>query len=207
MATVGMRTTAHPMGMIQQHPPDTTLLTTARTLLLDELQTVLNAVDPRQLQTAADLILRSPRIFLFGAGRSGLSLRMVAMRLMHLGLQACVAGETTTPAIASGDLLLVASASGTTASVLHAADVAKTAGARILAITTAPTSKLGNLADAIILLPAASKSDTGQRASRQYAGSLFEQAVLLVMDTLFHALWQSGTQTSEELLKRHANLE
>ncbi|WP_041592499.1 6-phospho-3-hexuloisomerase [Terriglobus roseus] len=193
--------------MPHQAPPETNDLTTARTLLLEEVQTTLNAVDPTQLQTAADLILTSPRIFLYGAGRSGLALKMVAMRLMHLGLQAYVAGETTTPSLATGDLLLVASASGTTTSVLNAAEIAKKTGAKILAITTAPASKLGQLADAIVLLPAASKSDTAERASQQYAGSLFEQAVLLVMDTLFHALWKSGPQTSEELLKRHANLE
>jgi 6-phospho-3-hexuloisomerase len=207
MVAVEMRVVVHPIRMPHQAPPDITHITTARKLLLEELQTVLNAVEPTQLQAAADLILSSPRIFLFGAGRSGLALKMVAMRLMHLGLQAYVGGETTTPSIATGDLLLVASASGTTTSVLNAAEVAKKNGARILALTTAPSSKLGQLADAIILLPAASKSDTGERASQQYAGSLFEQAVLLVMDTLFHALWQSGPQTSEELLKRHANLE
>ncbi|SEC52791.1 6-phospho-3-hexuloisomerase [Terriglobus roseus] len=193
--------------MPHQALPQIEDITTARNLLVHELQTTLDAVDPTQLQTAAKLILTSPRIFLFGAGRSGLSLKMVAMRLMHLGLQAYVAGETTTPSITAGDLLVVASASGTTTSVMNAVEVAKKNNARMLAITTAPASKLGQLADAIILLPAASKSDTGERASQQYAGSLFEQAVLLVMDTLFHALWKSGTQSSEELLKRHANLE
>jgi 6-phospho-3-hexuloisomerase len=195
------------MHMIQKHPPDTGLIDSSSVLLLEELTNVLRAIDPLQLQTAAQLILNGQRVFLYGAGRSGLALKMVAMRLMHLGLQAYVAGETTTPSIAAGDLLLVASASGTTASVLYAAEVAKKNDARILAVTTAPASKLGQIADAILVIPAASKSDTGDRASQQYAGSLFEQAVLLAMDTLFHALWQSGPQSSEELLKRHANLE
>lgn len=192
---------------MNQQAPAPDLIVSASSLLLQEMQTVLLGIDANQLQAAAELILSSPRIFLAGAGRSGLALKMVAMRLMHLGLQAFVAGETTTPSIGEGDLLIVASASGTTSSVLHAAEVAHKAGARVLTLTTAPESKLGAISDAIMLIPAASKADTGERTSQQYAGSLFEQAVLLVMDTLFHAVWKSGTQSSDELLKRHANLE
>jgi 6-phospho-3-hexuloisomerase len=198
---------AHLMRMPDQKSPDIALLTSSRTILLEEVQAVLEAIDLAELQAAAEAILRSPRIFLLGAGRSGLALKMIAMRLMHLGLHAYVAGETTTPSIAADDLLVVASASGTTSSVLHAAEVAKKAGARVLALTTAPMSKLGQISDTIVHIPAAAKTDTGERASEQYAGSLFEQVVLLAMDALFHALWKSGTQTAEELLKRHANLE
>ena len=46
---------------------------------------------------------------MLGAGRSALALKMVAMRLRHLGLDAYVAGETISPALGEGDLLLVAS--------------------------------------------------------------------------------------------------
>jgi 6-phospho-3-hexuloisomerase len=175
--------------------------------VLQELQAVLQAVDVEQIEAAAALVAQSRAIFVAGAGRSGLALKMAAMRLMHLGLTVYVAGETTTPAIGKGDLLLVASASGTTASILQAAQVAHRSGASVLAITAAQQSPLHGSTTAVIYLPAAAKTDLGERKSQQYAGSLFEQAALLTLDILFHALWKIGPQTAEELLQRHANLE
>ena len=57
---------------------------------------------------------QSERIFLAGAGRSGLALKSFAMRLTQLSKQAFVVGETTTPAITASDLLVIASSSGET---------------------------------------------------------------------------------------------
>lgn len=176
-------------------------------LLLSELGRVLDAVSPEQVQHAGAMLRTACRVFVFGAGRSGLALQMVAMRLMHLGLQVHVAGEVTAPACAAGDLVIVASASGTTRSVLLTAEAARKAGADLLVVTTAPESHLAQLAQGVLVLPAASKSDTGVRASDQYAGSLFEQSVLLLFDSLFHSLWKESGQSAEQLLTRHANLE
>jgi 6-phospho-3-hexuloisomerase len=132
---------------------------------------------------------------------------MAAMRMMHLGLTVYVAGEVVTPAIERGDLLVVASGSGTTAGPVRAAQVAKGVGAEVLAITTAPTSELGTLASAVLTIPAAVKHGDRGAVSIQYAGALFEQTVLMMMDTIFHQMWQQRSQSAEELWKRHANLE
>ena len=115
-------------------------------LIFNELRCTLAQVSEDQANLAIHAILNAPRIFVTGAGRSGLALRMAAMRLMHLGLTVHVAGEVTTPAIASGDLLIAASGSGTTAGVVLAAATAAKVGAHILAITTAPDPPLANLA-------------------------------------------------------------
>ena len=93
-------------------------------------------VDHDQLAVLALKLRAADRVFLAGAGRSGLVLRMAAMRLMHLGLTVHVAGDTTTPAISSGDLLLLASGSGTTSGVVKAAQTAAEAGAQVVAVTT-----------------------------------------------------------------------
>lgn len=178
-----------------------------RTLILTELQHTLAAVSASQLQAAAEAILAAPRIFTAGAGRSGLALKMAAMRLMHLGLTVHVAGEVTTPAIAANDLLLVASGSGTTAGALQAAQTAKNVGTRILLLTAAPTSPLAALADHLLLIPAATKQQHGGTVSRQYAGALFEQAVLLLTDALFQQLWRTRGESAQQLYTRHANLE
>ena len=176
-------------------------------MILDEVRQTLSQVDEAQLQTAAAILTGAERIFFHGAGRSGLALKMAAMRMMHLGLTVYVVGEVVTPAIREGDLLVTASGSGTTAGVIHAAQIAKKSGARILVITAAPESALAMLATAVITIPAATKQGTDRTASQQYAGALFEQSVLLLMDTLFQFLWQKSGATPAELWPRHANLE
>ena len=62
-------------------------------------------------------------------------------------------------------------------------------------------------ADTIIVVPAATKLDRSGTASAQYAGSLFEQTVVLIGDALFHSLWLGSGATADELWPRHANLE
>jgi 6-phospho-3-hexuloisomerase len=178
-----------------------------RTMILKELESILSAVNEAEIAVAERMILAARRVFVTGAGRSGLALKMAAMRLMHLGLTVHVAGEVTAPAIAGGDLLIVASGSGTTAGAVHAAEVARKAGADVLALTTAPESKLGVLAQGLVVLPAATKQDHGATKSEQYAGALFEQSVLLLTDAMFQGMWRERGETAEQLWKRHANLE
>lgn len=159
------------------------------------------------LDRALDLLADAERVFVLGAGRSGLALRMTAMRLMHLGLDVHVVGETTTPAIRAGDVLLAASGSGTTGAIVRAAEIAADTGARRIALTTAAASPLGRAADALVVVPAAAKLDRSGAASAQYAGSLFEQTVALLGDAIFDALWHRSGLSADELWPRHANLE
>ncbi len=159
------------------------------------------------LDEAAAALQGARRVFVLGAGRSGLALRMTAMRLMHLGLDVHVVGEVTTPAIAAGDVLLAASGSGGTASVVRAAETAAASGARVIAITTAPHSPLAGLAAVSVVVPAAQKQDHNGRLSIQYSGALFEQSVVVLGDAIFHSLWKASGATADELWPRHANLE
>ncbi|MBT2519930.1 6-phospho-3-hexuloisomerase [Arthrobacter sp. ISL-28] len=176
-------------------------------LVSDEIAETAAKIDQKQLADLTAHIGRADRIFVAGAGRSGLVLRMAAMRLMHLGLTVHVAGDTTTPAISSGDLLLVASGSGTTSGVVKAAETAARAGARIAAFTTNPGSPLAGLADALVIIPAAQKTDHGSSVSRQYSGSLFEQVLFLATESVFQTLWDNTDEPAEQLWLRHANLE
>lgn len=160
-----------------------------------------------RLSEAAALLRDAPRVFVLGAGRSGLALRMTAMRLMHLGLAVHVVGEVTTPAISAGDVLLVASGSGTTGMIVRAAETAVAADATVIAITTNPASPLAALSKVVITLPAAQKLDRSGALSIQYAGGLFEQLVVFIGDALFHSLWKASGATGDELWPRHANLE
>ena len=183
---------------------------TALDLVRSEVDAAVRAVadtDPDGLDAVADLVSGAERVFVHGAGRSGLALRMTAMRLMHLGLTVHVVGEVTAPAIGEGDVLLTASGSGTTGGIVRAAESARDAGARVAAVTTASSSPLAELATAVVVVPAAEKLDRSGSASAQDAGGLFEQVVVLVCDALFHALWQRSGQSADDMWPRHANLE
>lgn len=159
------------------------------------------------LAAMAERLRAADRVFVLGAGRSGLALRMTAMRLMHLGLTVHVVGDVSTPAITASDALLVASGSGSTAGTVRAAETARSVGAPVLALSTAAESPLADLAAVTVVIPAAQKQDHGGALSAQYSGALFEQAVMVIGDALFHTLWQASGATADELWPRHANLE
>jgi 6-phospho-3-hexuloisomerase len=178
-----------------------------RVLVLDEISNVLQRVDPAEVAALVTELRLADRIFVTGAGRSGLVLKMAAMRLMHLGLTVHVVGETTAPAIRAGDLLLAASGSGTTAGVVKAAETAVAQGARVAAYTTSEGSPLAEAAAAVVLIPAARKTDHGSALTKQYSGSLFEQVLFATTEAVFQSLWDEDSTAPEDLWERHANLE
>lgn len=176
-------------------------------MILMEHNWLLKQIDFNGVATLASTIKSADHIFITAAGRSGFSMRSATMRLMHLGLNAYFVGETTTPAIQAGDVLIAASGSGTTSSIVKAAEKAKSVGATVVALSTQSQSLLSIIADQLILIPAAEKEDHEGSRSRQYAGSLFEQFLLLLTDAVFQSLWRLEDIPNAELWKRHANLE
>ena len=175
--------------------------------ILKENFNLASKMDYSQIPALITEINKANRIFIIAAGRSGFSMRSTAMRLMHLGLNVFFVGDTTTPAIAKGDLLLAASGSGTTSTIVRAAEKSVGAGATVVALSTNATSPLAALAKHVIIIPAAEKEDHGGNLSIQYAGSLFEQFLLLLLDAVFQSLWKIDGTPAEELWKRHANME
>ena len=141
------------------------------------------------------------RIFVGGAGRSGLMLKAFAARLSQMGRTVYAAGETVTPAVERGDLVFLASASGSTRTVLHYAQTAKDAGAELLVITASQDSPLAAIHPADVLLPCGGKDTSA--GSAQVMGSLFEQALLLFCDAVVMAL----DPDPDAMRRRHANLE
>lgn len=176
-------------------------------LILKEQIILSEKIDYTQVAAFIPYIYSADRLFLTAAGRSGLALKAAAMRLMHFGLKVFVVGEITTPAIGPGDLLIVASGSGTTVSILTTAEKGIKAGATVLAFSTTLDAPLAKLASHTIILPAAQKEDHGKSISVQYAGSLFEQGLWLLTDAIFQTMWEEKPVPAEELWKRHANLE
>lgn len=148
----------------------------------------------------ANVVKKYTRVFLYGAGRSGLMMKAFAMRLAQAGRTVYVIGETVTPAIMGNDLLIVASASGKTTSVLNYAKVAKENGAVVYSITADENSPIAALSDGFVCLPSPNK-DSGQTTS--IMGTLFEQSLLLFCDLVVSEMGDDIAQ----MRSRHANLE
>jgi 6-phospho-3-hexuloisomerase len=182
------------------------------TAVLGEIDDVLASVDEAALRALEGQVAGARRVFVAGAGRSGLMMRAFAMRLMHLGLEAYVVGDATTPSIQAGDLLLVGSGSGETESLRGMAQRARQVGAVLALVTIVSSSTIGRLAGTVIRLDAPSPkaaqvAGAALRASIQPLGSLFEQALLLLLDALVLRLAAARGVSPEQMFARHANLE
>ena len=178
--------------------------------VLSELERTLAAIAPQDAEALVELIEGAERIFLAGAGRSGLAVKAFAMRLMHMGLAAHVVGETATPGMGAADLLIIGSGSGETGSLVAMAGKAQRLGGRLALVTIFPQSSIGKLADVVVRIPAPTpKAEGGEGglASIQPMGSLFEQSLLIFLDILVMRLMERQKIVSATMFERHANLE
>ena len=177
--------------------------------ILDELGETGGHINNDSAEELADAIINARTIFVAGAGRSGLAMKSFAMRLMHLGFDTYVVGETVTPSITDEDVLLIGSGSGSTSSLVITANKVHAIGATICLITIDKNSPIGKLAEVVLTIPAPSPKvnrDLGFH-SVQPMGSLFEQSLLLTLDAIVLLLMEKTGKTSESMFARHANLE
>jgi 6-phospho-3-hexuloisomerase len=184
-------------------------LSSLRATVLRELAIALGAVDEGGVNALREAIRGAPRVFVAGKGRSGLQARAFAMRLMQLGMTAFVVDDVTTPGLRADDLLLIASGSGRTPSLVAYAERAKKMGARVALVTIQTVSPIAQAADVIVCIPAPSpKLETPLAAvSILPMGSLFEQALGILFEILIAQLMGEMEITTAEMFERHANLE
>jgi 6-phospho-3-hexuloisomerase len=171
---------------------------------LGSIRAALAEVDRSALDALIEAIDRSPSVFLSGAGRTGLMVRAFGMRLAQMGLRVHVVGETTTPAIGAGELLVACSASGRKDTVLATARIARDAGGRVAAITTDPASPLAEAAHTTLALPTPEPDASGPAPP---LGTLLEYMLLVLLDSIVGALMERRGISEEEMRRRHANLE
>ncbi len=176
-------------------------------VIAEEIASHVALVDEGEIEALLDAILRAGKVFVYGAGRSGFMMQALAMRLGHLGLRAWVVGETTTPAIGPGDLLVAGTGSGQTRITLAIVEAASARGARTACITAHRSSPVAAASDLVVAIPSpVTKVDT-VRPSRQPPGSLFEQCLLVLGDGLVMRLMHRLGTTEEEIRARHTKLE
>jgi 6-phospho 3-hexuloisomerase len=174
------------------------------TNLIGMISDVIGSVSSDCLDEIIVRIKAVDRIFIVGAGRSGLVGKFFGMRLMHLGKVVYIAGETTTPKIRKNDLLVAISASGKTASVVNAATIAKKNEAVVASITANNSSPLNNNSDCVVKINQGSYPEDMSIAPM---GTLFEMSVLVTLESLIGSIILDNEVREEEMRARHANLE
>ncbi|MBL8119185.1 MAG: 6-phospho-3-hexuloisomerase [Anaerolineae bacterium] len=178
-------------------------------IVTGEVRRTLERVPAGELARLREAIRGAKRVFVAGKGRSGLFMRGFAMRLMHQGFTVSVVDEVTTPAIQAGDLLILASGSGKTPSVVQYATKAKGCGAQVALFTAFPDSPTAQQADLVIHVPAPSVKGDGVSGvvSAQPMANLFEQSLTLLLDITTLLMMAEIGVDGEQMFSRHANLE
>lgn len=180
---------------------------------LAELGAVVERLDPAGLERFVAALAAARRVVLHGVGREGLMMRALAMRLFHLGLDAHVLGDMTTPPVGAGDLLVVSAGPGWFSSIEALAGTAKAAGAEVACVTAQPEGRVPQAANLVLHIPAQTMADD-QAADDQSGktsvlpmGSLFEGAQFVVFELVVLALRERVGESAETMRARHTNLE
>ena len=175
---------------------------------LAEAGHVVDRLDAAAFEAFAQAIARGKRIALHGLGREGLQMKGLAMRLFHLGLDAHVVGEMTTPPVGADDLLIVSAGPGDFATIAALMKIAKESGAKTAVVTAQPASNLAKSADHVLHIPAQTMADDqGAQTSVLPMGSLFELSQMLVFELLALRLRDITGETAASMRARHTNLE
>ena len=179
-------------------------------IIIKELEVLATQIKQEEIESIANSIMKARHIFVVGAGRSGFCARGFSNRLLHLGFQVSFVGEPTTPRLLKEDLLIIASGSGKTGSLVSMANKTKEVGAAIATLTINPTATIGSLAESVVTIPGTTRllgEDNSATLSIQPIGSAFEQLLWLTFDAIIMELMKKTNQLPDDLISRHANLE
>jgi len=196
-------------------------LRTAVSEIVDFIERAMDLISDEHVNALINELIeahkRGSKILIIGAGRTGLVGKAFAQRLLHLGYNVAVLGETIVPRINSNDLIISLSGSGRTKLVVTATEAAKAVGARIVVITSLPDSPLAKLADVLVVVPGRTKiASEEDYFARQILGiheplaplgTLFEDTLMVFLDGVIVELMNKLGKTEEDLKEAHANIE
>jgi 6-phospho-3-hexuloisomerase len=130
------------------------------------------------------------------------------MRLFHMGLDAHVVADMTTPPVGPGDLLIVTAGQGWLDTAETFMKLAKNAGAETAIVTAQPTGRGARKADIRLVIPAQTlANDRGAKVSVLPMGSLFEISEAIVFELIILKLRERVGETADTMRARHTNLE
>jgi len=175
---------------------------------VEDLDRVLQRVRARDVKAVEHAILESRHVFVTGLGRTGLMARGLAMRLMHLGRSVYHVGDVITPSIQHGDLLIICSRTGRSKVLMYYIQIARRVRAKVVVVTASPDSPVALRAD--VVLPIDDRPKRRAAGSKQPLpplGSLFEQALLVVLDQVVLGLMTALDLTEEDMARIHTEFE
>lgn len=189
--------------------------------IIECIKRSMESLNMDEVEEFIDTLLKAKdrKIFTIGMGRSGFVARAFALRLMNLGFNVYVLGETITPAAEKGDLLIAVSGTGSTKMVLTASSAAKDIGAKVIAVTSFQESPLGQLADLSVTVKGRTKAGMpveedyvarqiiGEREPLTPLGSIFENSSMVFLDSLIVEIMHRLGRTEADLKRRHATIE
>jgi 3-hexulose-6-phosphate synthase/6-phospho-3-hexuloisomerase len=166
---------------------------------------ILSTVAREDIENINASFFKAKRIFVYGAGRSGLVSKAFAIRLVHLGFQTFVIGETIGAPVKKGDLVCIITGSGETIPAVMTAEIAKNIGATLVVITGNAQSRITKFADTTIVL----STDCTEKERKKFAplGTLFEASAWIFLDGIVAELMKNKKETEESMRSRHATLE
>lgn len=176
----------------------------ATRFLLDQARANVKQVEPGILDSFMDELVRARHVVIFGRGRSGNISRAFAIRLGHLGFRSFFVGETSTPPVSEDDVVLLVSGSGQTFSVVLTAKIAHDLGAKVLTVTSEPTSELAEHADLVVPLATQGGEHAAELAP---LGTVFEATAHLFFDGVVAELMERLGENEDSMAQRHATLE
>ncbi len=165
----------------------------------------LASVKKEDIDEVVGAVQNSPHVFFSGAGRSFLMMQAVAMAFMQVGVTAYVTGGVTTPAIKKGDLLIAASCSGETQSVILFVEQAKKMGVKVVLITACPDSTLGKIADIVMKMEA--ESEEGSIQKTWLTDNRFEHSIVPLGDCMMEYIARNQNAGKNIIKEHHANME
>jgi len=189
--------------------------------LIKSISAALRGLDREEVKTLLESLMdtrtRGKKVLVVGAGRSGLVGKAFAMRLMHLGFQVYVLGETINPNVGEGDMVIVISGSGKTTVPLAAAQMAKSLNAKVVAVTSQEGSPLAQTADLVVDIPGrediASEDEyhirqlKGQHESLAPMGTMFEDTTMIFLDSIIAELMNRLGLSVDSMRLHHATIE
>jgi len=170
-----------------------------------KLQNILGTITPKDIDNVISLFFEANRIFVYGAGRSGHVAKAFAIRLVHLGFQTFVIGETIGAPVKKDDMVFIVTGSGETIPSVMTAEIARNIGAKLVVVTGRKDSRITKFADIAITLSAECMDK--ERKKLAPLGTLFEASAWILLDSIIAELMKSKGETEESMQSRHATLE
>jgi len=171
---------------------------------------VFKKLDTKQLEDAMEAIIKAPHIFVYAAGREGISLRGFAMRLAHLGKSVSWIFDDTAIGIVPGDLYITSEGSGNVGSFTYYLKKVKAAGGEILTFTGNPDGEhVKRFSDHVVFIRAtaflANRDDVVPTV--QMMGNQYEQHLYMLCDIIIMLLTKKLGLSYDDLQAKHRNIE